>query len=171
LVGIGDGVLYLRSERRVADTSAVDVSFERTQLSGYISSCVPVEGGWDVSISLLSGRRKEVRIPAGELLSVGIVGANGTKRYHCTVVDRSASGLGVRFAKYVAPGTRIYVEFEASMVLGEIRHCARTQDGHFMAGLAILECVPDAREMNVISEIVHKLRWKISSGLRGPAVR
>ena len=171
LVGIGDGVLYLRSERRIADTSAVNVTFERTQLSGYVSSCVPVEGGWDVSISLLSGRRKEVRIPTGEYLSVGIVGRNGTKRYHCTVVDRSASGLGVRFAKYVAPGTRIYVEFEASMVLGEIRHCSQTEDGHFLAGLAILECVPDAREMNAFSEIVHKLRWKISSGLRGPAVR
>jgi len=125
LVGIGDGVLYLRSERRIADTSAVNVTFERTQLSGYVSSCVPVEGGWDVSISLLSGRRKEVRIPTGEYLSVGIVGRNGTKRYHCTVVDRSASGLGVRFAKHVAPGTRIYVEFESSMLLAKFAIAAR----------------------------------------------
>src|SRR3569623_1773167 len=109
--------------------------------------------------------------PNGAYLSVGIVGRNGTKRYHCTVVDRSVSGLGVRFAKYVAPGTRIYVEFEASMVLGEIRHCSQTEDGLFLAGVAILECVPDAREINAFSEIVHKLRWKISSGLRGPAVR
>lgn len=171
LVGIGEGVLYLRSERRIADTSAVNVTFERTQLSGYVSGCVPVESGWDVAITLLSGRRKEVRIPTGESLPVGIVGRNGTKRYHCTVVDRSASGLGLRFAKYVAPGTRIYVEIESTMVLGEIRHCSPTDDGHFLAGAAVVECVPDAREINAFSEIVHKLRWKISSGLRGPAVR
>jgi hypothetical protein len=171
LIGIGDRVLYLRSERRIANTSAVNVTFDRTQLSGYVSGCVPVEGGWDVSISLVSGRRREVRIPTGEYLSVGIVGPNGTKRYHCTVVDRSASGLGLRFAKYVAPGTRIYVEIESTMVLGEIRHCTPTGDGHFMAGLVVVECVPDARDINAFSEIVHKLRWKISSGLRGTAAR
>ncbi|HVW07638.1 MAG TPA: PilZ domain-containing protein [Bryobacteraceae bacterium] len=171
LVGIGDGVLYLRSERRIADTSAVNVTFERTQLSGYVSGCVPVEGGWDVAITLLSSRRREVRIPMGEYLSVGVVGRSGTKRYHCTVMDRSASGLGLRFAKYVAPGTRIYVEIESTIVLGEIRHCSPTDDGYFMAGLAVVECVPDAREINTFSEIVHKLRWKIASGLRGPAVR
>lgn len=171
LVGIGDGVLYLKSERRIADTSAVNVTFERTQLSGYVSSCVPVESGWDVSISLLSGRRREVRIPTGEYLPVGIVSRNGTKRYHGTVVDRSASGLGLRFAKHVASGTRIYVEFEGSMLMGEVRHCTQTEEGHFLAGVAVLECVPDAREINAFSEIVHKLRWKISSGLRGPAVR
>jgi hypothetical protein len=130
-----------------------------------------VEGGWDVSISLLASRRKEVRIPTGEFLSVGIVGRNGTKRYHCTVVDRSASGLGLRFAKHVAPGTRIYVEIEGMMVLGEIRHCSPTGDGHFLAGLAVAECLPDARDINAFSGIVHKLRWKISSGLRGTAVR
>lgn len=167
LVGIDAGVLFLHSERRIADTSAVTISFDRTQLSGYVSGCQPVETGWAVSISLVSGRRKEVRIPTGEHLAVGVVSSSGTKRYHCTVVDRSASGLGLRFARHIAPGTRIYVEIESSMVMGEIRYCNPVDDGHYLAGMAVVECVQDMRERNVFSEIAHKLRWKLSAGIRG----
>ena len=97
---------------------------------------------------------------------MGVVSNSGTKRLHCTVVDRSESGLGLRFQRHVAPGTRIYVEIEAVMVLGEIRHCNPADDGTFIAGMIVVECLPDVRERNAFTEIVHKLRWKLSAGFR-----
>jgi hypothetical protein len=167
LVGIDAGVLYVRSDRRIADASSVTVAFDHTQLSGYVTGCQPTEDEWVISIEVASGRRREERIPTGEQFTVGIVSNNGTVRCQGTVVDKSASGLGVRFSRSVAPGTRIYVEMESVMALGEVRHCSATTNGQFIAGVAIVEFLPDSRGRNKFTEILDRLRWKLAAGIRG----
>jgi len=167
LVGIDAGVLYLRSDRRIADSSAVTVSFDHTQLSGYVTGCQRTEDAWVISIALASGRRREERVPTGEQFTVGIVGNRGTTSCQCTVIDRSPSGLGLRFPRPIAPGTRVYVEMETVMALGEVRHCRPTEDGEFIAGVAIAEFLPDVRGRSKFTEILDKLRWKLGSGIRG----
>ena len=167
LVGIDAGVLYVRSERRMADSSPVTVSFDQTQLSGYVTGCQPVEHEWVISIALASGRRREARIPTGEQFTVGIVSNNGTVRCRGTVTDKSPSGLGLRFSRPIAPGTRIYVEMDSVMALGEVRYCHATTDGQFIAGVAIAEFLPDVRGRNKFTEILDRLRWKLASGFRG----
>lgn len=167
LVGIDAGFLYLRTERRIVTDSAVTISFEQTQLSGYVTECQPTEDAWVITIALASGRRREARIPTGEQFTAGIVSANGTTRCTATVIDKSASGMGLRFPRHVAPGTRIYVEMESVLVLGEVRHCSETTDGQFIAGVLIAEFRPDVRGRNKIEEVIDKVRWKLTSGIRG----
>lgn len=170
LVGIDAGVFYVRSERRIAKSSPVTVSFEQTELSGYVTGCQPTEHEWVIGIALASGRRSEARIPTGEQFTVGIVSNNGTRRCQGTVTDRSPSGLGLRLPRPVAPGTRIYLEMESVMALGEIRHCHATTDGQFIAGVAIAEFLPDARGRNKFTEIFDKLACKFAAGVRGTTV-
>ena len=166
LVGIDAGILYVRSERRIADGSPVTVSFDHTQLSGYVTGCQAAEDGWVISVELASGRRSEARIPTGEQYTVGVVGNRGTTRCKGVVIDRSPSGLGLRFARAIAPGTRVYVEMESVMALGEIRHCRPAPEGGFVAGMAIAEFIPDVRSRSKFMEFLHKLRWKLGSGFR-----
>jgi hypothetical protein len=170
LVGIDAGVFFVRSERRIADLSPVTVSFEQTELSGYVTGCQPTEHEWVISIALASGRRREARIPTGEQFTVGLVSNNGTTRCRGTVTDKSPSGLGLRFSRPVAPGTRIYLEMESVMALGEVRHCHATTDGQFIAGVAIAEFLPDSRGRNKFTEILDKLACKLAAGIRGKGV-
>ncbi len=170
LVGIDAGVFYVRSERRIAESSPVTVSFEQTELSGYVTGCQPTEREWVISIALATGRRREARIPTGEQFTIGIVSNTGTQHCLGTVTDRSPSGLGIRFSRPVAPGTRIYVEMESVMALGEVRHCHATTDGHFIAGVAIAEFLPDARSRTKFTEIIDKLACKFTAGIRGKSV-
>ncbi len=158
------GFLYLRTDRRiVTGNSAVTISFDQTQLSEYVSNCQRTENAWVITIALASGRRREARIPTGEQFTAGIVSANGTTRCLATVIDKSASGMGLRFSRHVAPGTRIYVEMESVIVLGEVRHCSETTDGQFIAGVLIAEFRPDTRGRNKIEEpIIDKVRWKLT---------
>jgi hypothetical protein len=167
LVGIDAGFLYLRTERRIVTDSPVTISFEQTQLSGYVSECQPTEDAWVVTIALASGKRREARIPTGEQFTAGIVTANGTTQCLATVIDKSASGMGLRFPRHVAPGTRIYVEMDSVIVFGEVRHCSETTDGQFIAGVLIAEFRPDTRGRNKIEEVIDKVRWKLTSGIRG----
>jgi hypothetical protein len=167
LVGIDAGVFYLRSERRIAELSPVTVSFEQTQLDGYVTGCQSVEREWVISIAVASGRRREARIPTGEQFTVGIVGNTGTVRCQGTVTDKSPSGMGLRFSRPVSPGTRIYMEMESVMALGEIRHCHATTDGKFIAGVSIAEFLPDARGRNKFMEIFGKFVCKLGAGIRG----
>ncbi len=74
--------------------------------------------------------------------------------------------MGLRFSRPVAPGTRIYVEMESVMALGEIRHCHATTDGQFIAGVAIAEFLPDARGRNKFTEIFDKVVCKLAAGIR-----
>jgi hypothetical protein len=166
LVGLDAGVLYVQSERRIPETSPVTVSFDHTQLSGYVTECQPTEREWVIAIALASGRRREARIPTGEEYTVGIVGNRGTRRCRATVIDRSSSVLGLLFSRAVAPGTRVYVEMESVMALGEIRHCRATPDGQFIAGVAIAEFIPDVRSRSRFRQILDKIRWKLGSGFR-----
>jgi hypothetical protein len=170
LVGIDAGAFYVRSERRIAESSPVTVSFEQTELDGYVTGCQPVEHEWVISIALASGRRREARIPTGEQFTVGIVNNNGTTQCLGTVTDRSPSGMGLRFSRPVAPGTRIYVEMESVMALGEVRHCHATTDGQFIAGISIAEFLPDARGRNKFTEIFDKVVCRLSAGIRGKSV-
>ena len=169
LVGIDSGVFYVRSERRIVEDSAVTVSFEQTQLAGYVTGCQSMEQEWIISVALASGRRRGVRVPTGEEFTVGVVSNGGTMRCQATVVDKSLSGLGLRFSRAIAPGTRIYVEMESVMLMGEIRYCHATTDGQFIAGLAVVEYLPDIRGRNRFMEVLDKVRWKLTSGIRGKA--
>jgi hypothetical protein len=171
LVGIDAGILYLRSDRQIAESSSVMVSFDHVQLSGVVAGCQADERHWVISIALASCKRRlDGRVPAGEKSVIGIVESNGTTLRAGRVIDQSQSGLGLRLDEPMDPGARICVETETMMVFGEVRYCRPTLDGQFVAGVMIVEVVPDVHSQNAFSVMLNNLRWKLASSIRGKDV-
>jgi len=175
LVGIDAGVLYVRSERQIPESSSIVVSFDRVQLSGVVAGCQPAEGEWVISIALASCKRRlDERIPNGEESVIGVVEGDRTTLRPCTIVDTSSFGLGLRLSFPIDPGARVCVETESMMLFGEVRHCHPKAEGEFIAGLLIIDVVPDVRTQNMFSVMLNNLRWKLASSIRGrdvPAYR
>src|SRR5215831_9784140 len=95
LVGIDSGILYVRSERQIPESSSIFVAFNHVQLSGIVAGCHPAEQDWVISIALASCKRRlEERFPAGEKSVIGIVQNKGTTLLEGSVIDASSSGLG-----------------------------------------------------------------------------
>src|SRR5438045_444955 len=74
LVGIDAGMIFVRSERQMAESSPVAVSLDQMQLSGVVAGCQPAENDWVISIALWSSKRRlSERIPNGVEASIGVV--------------------------------------------------------------------------------------------------
>ena len=168
LVGIDSGILYVRSERQIPESSSIFVAFDHVQLSGIVAGCHAAEQDWVISIALASCKRRlEERFPAGEKSVIGIVEHHGTTLREGSVIDASSSGLGLRLSQSIDPGARIYVETESTMVFGEVRHCRPTANGEYIVGVMIVEVVQDVRNQNMFSVMLNSLRWKLASSIRG----
>jgi hypothetical protein len=175
LVGIDAGTLYVRSERQIPESSSIVVSFDHVQLSGVVAGCQPDEEEWVISVALASCKRRlDERIPSGGESVIGVVEGDRTTLRPCTIVDTSSFGLGLCLAFPIDPGARVCVETESMMVFGEVRHCHARPDGQFVAGILIIDVVPDVRTQNMFSVMLNNLRWKLASSIRGrdvPAYR
>ena len=175
LVGIDAGILYVRSERQIQEASPIIVSFDHVRLSGVVAGCQPAGQAWVISVALPAGKgRLEERVPASEKSVIGIVEHDGTTVRECSVIDTSSSGLGLRLSIPIKTGARVYVETQSMMVFGEVRHCRLHEDGHYVAGVMVVEVVPDVRSQNMFSVMLNNLRWKLASSIRGrdlPAYR
>lgn len=175
LVGLEAGILYVRSDRQMAESSSIVVSFDHVRLSGVVAGCQPDEDAWMISVALASCRRRlEERIPHGEESAIGVVEGGQTTMRQCTIVDTSSFGMGLRLAFPIDTGARVCIETNASMVFGEIRYCHAKPDGQFIAGVLIVDVVPDVRTQNQFSIMLNNLRWKLASSIRGrdvPAYR
>jgi hypothetical protein len=175
LAGIEAGVVYVRSERQISENSAIVVSFDHVQLSGVVAGCQPDAAGWMISVALSSCRRRlEARIPYGEEGVIGVVGSGATTLRQCTIIDASAFGMGLRLSFPIDTGSRVCIETNSVMVFGEIRYCHPRPEGEFVAGVLIVDVVPDVRTQNQFSMMLNNLRWKLASSIRGrnvPAYR
>lgn len=158
----------MRSDRQIQELSRITVSFDHVQLDGRVAGCHPAERGWIVSVTLASGKQRlEERFPAGEKSLIGVIEHGGTVIHHGAVVDTSPSGLGLRLDKPIETGARVYVETQSMMVFGEVRHCRRLEVGYYVAGVMIVEVVPDVRSQSMFSLMLNSLRWKLNS----PSIR
>ena len=168
LTDIDAGIVDVRTERQIPESSPVTVSFNHTQLSGIVADCRPAGPEWVVSIALSACKRRlGERIPDADESVIGIVEGAGTSLHKCTVLDTSAFGLGLRLSFPIQTGARICVEMESTMVFGEVRHCHPKLDGEFIAGVLIVDVVPDARTQTKFSLMLNNLRWKLASSIRG----
>ena len=168
LAGIEAGVLYVRSERQMPEDSPIVVSFDHVQLSGVVAGCQPDGAGWMIPVALSSCKRRlEERIPYGEEGTIGVVDGGVTAPRRCTIIDTSSFGMGLRLAFPVDTGSRVCIETNSTMVFGEIRYCHQRPEGEFVAGVLIVDVVPDARTQNQFSVMLNNLRWKLASSIRG----
>jgi hypothetical protein len=168
LVGIEAGILYVRSERQMSESSAIVVAFDHVQLSGVVAGCEPADKDWMISIALASCKRRlDERIPHGEESVIGIVEGGQTTLRQCIIIDTSSFGMGLRLSFPIDTGSRVCIETDSVMVFGEIRYCHPKMDGQFIAGVLIIDVVPDVRTQNQFSVMLNNLRWKLASSIRG----
>jgi|SRR6185437_7000297 len=167
LLGLDAGILRVRSERRILDASPLTVSFDRIQLSGVVTGCQPIGDEWTVSIALTVSRRREARFPVNRNLTVGIIREGGSEPSLATVVNYSASGFCLGLSHPVKVASRIYVETESEMILGEVRHCYRAGDFQFVIGVLIVEVIPDVRTQGKLVVFWDKFRWRLASAILG----
>jgi hypothetical protein len=168
LVGIDAGMVYVRSERQIPESSAVVVSFDHVQLSGVVAGCQPAERDWVISIALASCKRRlDERVPDGEESAIGVIDSGPTKLLPCTIINTSGFGLGLRLSFPISTGARVCVERESMMVFGEVRHCHPKLDGQYIAGILVIDVVPDMRSQSSFSVMLNNLRWKLAASIRG----
>lgn len=83
-------------------------------------------------------RRAHPRIPTTSI-AVTIL-SDESLRVRATIVDRSATGLGLALTAPLIPGTPVKIELDNELLLCEVTHCVR-QEGSFRAGLIIKHSV------------------------------
>ncbi len=168
LVGVEAGTLFIRAERQIPESSGVTVNLNQVKLSGVVAECHPVENEWKLSIALSSRKRRlDERIPSGQEAAIGVVENGRSKLRTCTIVDTSAFGLGLRMGFPLNPGARVCVETGSLMIFGEIRHCNAKRNGDYIAGMLIVDVVPDVSRQSPFSIMLNNLRWKLASSIRG----
>lgn len=168
LVQVEAGTLFVRAERQMPESAAVVVNLNQVKLPGVVAECRPLENDWMLSIALASRKRRlDERIPSGQEAAIGVVENGRAKLRSCTIVDTSAFGMGLRLNFALNPGARVCVETESMMIFGEIRHCNPKLNGEYIAGLLIVDVVPDMRHQSPFSIMLNNLRWKLASSIRG----
>lgn len=171
LVGIDAGILYVRSERQIAESTSILVALDQVQLSGAVAACQPHENDWVISIALSSCKRRLAeRIPHGQESVVAVIECGRADLRPCTIIDASPYGVGLRLSFPLAVGTRVCVETDANMIFGEVRHCHPKYDGKFIAGILIIDVVPDVRTESPFAVALNNLRWKLARSIRGKDV-
>ena len=65
-----------------------------------------------------------------------------------TIVDYSASGIGLEVEFSFSTGCRVRIQWPRGQVLGEVRYCREKARSNYRAGVKITEVV----ELGVISE-------------------
>jgi hypothetical protein len=154
-------VLRIRCERRLPAGAAARISLDQIQISGTVLGCNPMEDDWGVSVALSFSRRREARIPCGGRVTAGVMGMRGTRAYEASLVDVSPSGVSVRLPVPVKVATRIYVETESEMLLGEVRHCRPAGGGEFVAGVMLIEVVKDSRAEGQFAALWGRMRRRL----------
>ena len=127
VVGLEDGVLRVRCERRIPDTTATTIAFDHIRLSGTVLGSEPMGSEWGISIALNFSRRREARLPVSGKVTVGVVSGRGTKLYDASMIDVSPSGFSLQVPLSVPLGARIYIETTTEIILGEVRHRRRSR--------------------------------------------
>lgn len=94
-------------------------------------------------------RRREQRLPVEQEVRLWIL-SDTEDRHPALLEELSGIGARLRTQAEIPIGAAVRVEWEESMYLGECVHCARLDDGSFVAGVhfeQVLECVGDIRRM------------------------
>lgn len=164
VVGMEEGVLRVRCERRIPDSASATVAFDRIQLSGRVLGSEPMGNDWGISIALNFSRRREARLPASGQVTVGVVSIRGTTSYEATLVDVSPSGFSVRMPTPVSLGTRLYIETATEIIIGEVRHSRPTADGEYILGAMVTEVVKDSRMQGQFAAFWGSVRRRMGAG-------
>src|ERR1700757_2491219 len=89
----------------------------------------------------MNNRRSEPRFFADQSVTVTAIDATHEQSGAGTIVDYSASGIGLELEFSLSTGCRVRIQWPRGQVLGEVRYCYQKTPGSFRAGVKITEVV------------------------------
>jgi hypothetical protein len=92
-------------------------------------------------IIAMNNRRSEPRFFADQPVTVTALDAAFEQSGAGTIVDYSASGIGMQVEFSLSTGCRVKIQWPRGQVLGEVRYCHKKARGSFRAGVKITEVV------------------------------
>jgi hypothetical protein len=96
----------------------------------------------------MNNRRSEPRFFADQPVTVTAIDATAEQSGAGTIVDFSASGIGLEVEFSLSTGSKVKIQWPRGQVLGEVRYCRHKAPGNYRAGVKITEVV----ELGEISE-------------------
>jgi hypothetical protein len=147
LVAIGYGQVHLQSQRWIEPGQRVSLQFRRISLQGIALYSKPRKTGFLSCLELDCGsdqERKEPRFPLNLPAEIAVLGEEGIVAVQGFIKDISPSGLGLRMPLPVEVSCTLCVETETLLIVGDVRRCAMTQDGHYVVGVRLTDILPDA---------------------------
>jgi len=147
LHAIAKGQFHLRSKYYFNEGLNVIVSFGYVEISGVVLSSFRQETSTLLCVAPTNAElRAEPRFPINQAGRLIAPKDGGTVLLPCVLADISRTGMGVRVGCAVDAGQTAYLETEATLVIGEVRHCVESgRAGEFRAGLRITDIVAGAR--------------------------
>lgn len=140
---VNTGFLLLRSTAALDPARNLDVSYlERRIACETVYSHPQADGTYRVGLRMLEGANgalrveRRIRLDASAVLNTSALPGPTAVR----VIDVSSSGMGVRLEAPIKVGDLAYVEMEHGVAFGEIRHCAKIEEG-YRAGLCVEEFI------------------------------
>ena len=89
----------------------------------------------------MTNRRSEPRFLAEQPVTVGSLDEPSAQIVNGTIIDFSASGMGVILPFAPTCGSRLRIEWSRGAVTAEVRNCRRLRPGVYRIGLAIRELI------------------------------
>lgn len=148
---VNTGFLLLRSPAALDPGRDLEVYYLERRIACQTVYCHP-EGHrtYRVGARMLEGTNGALRVErriqlnaSGLLNTPGLPGPKTVR-----IIDMSSSGLGVKLQAPIAIGDLAYVEMEHGVAFGEIRHCAKVEEG-YRAGIFVEEFI--ARTLHAIN--------------------
>ncbi|HTU44047.1 MAG TPA: PilZ domain-containing protein [Bryobacteraceae bacterium] len=140
---VNTGFLLLRSTTGLDPARNVELVYlERRIACETVYSHPQADGTHRVGLRMLDGANgalrveRRIRLDASAVLNTSVLPGPTPVR----VIDVSSSGMGVRLVAPIKVGDLAYVEMEHGVAFGEIRHCAKIEDG-YRAGLFVEEFI------------------------------
>lgn len=147
LHAIAKGQFHLGSKYYFNEGLNVVVSFGYVEISGVVVSSLRQETSTLRCVAPTNTElRAEPRFPINQAGRLIAPKDGGTVLLPCVLSDISRMGMGLRIGCAVDAGQPAYLETEAPLVIGEVRHCVESRrPGEFRAGLRITDILAGER--------------------------
>lgn len=170
LLGIGNGEAHLLSANCFGESSKVILIFDRLAISGEVLYSKRKGDAYRTAVSLGSDRereRKEPRFPINQVGRITILNAAGTICGLCILTDMSGSGLGLTTLHQADLACMVYVVGDFGLVVGEVRHCRRDDNGRYRIGIKTTGVYANTESSHRPLTFLQKVRWKAAEAILG----
>ena len=168
MLGLAEGKLHVRSTQWIEPSSRIRAQFEHHSFSGEVQYCTRKESWFRVCIDLMAEeQRREPRISLRQTGHVTTLSNAGPLSAPGMLLDLSIAGMRIELPHEVEPGTMMYIETEATLIAGEVRHCRKGSEGKFEAGVVVTDVLPAIQLGSATPGMIKSICRKLGRAISG----